>query len=458
MTLGSQVLDQSVPIAYAKFNSTPYWQGSGAQTPLSIARYLAGASILSSIASKNGSTDLWGNVKIPYIEAYETAPEQRPDEGDWYNTSASYDTFSSLVGVPTLGVENTNSTYTFNLEANYLYLGCRWNSSDSNYFASNSFNSSGPGNDDRGEVQDQNALSIRTFVFNSKLGETICNISTTYVEVVVSCNDQAIANNGSEVPSSGCTASRVRRSRLDNPQPYYTTLDSQGQDSFSLIAQLSRIFNSEDSLPTPFDNYLLSPEDVMGLRTGFEQGTSNHGNVTDRTLSNRLGQLMNTWWTILSGLSVVSGGLSSDTARIEGLPTPSPGLLGTAFTTNTTATRTAVVEVIQSHDGWVIALCFASGLLIIASLIRPFMRHFLIRGPDILLNFSSLVARNNEYIPLASSGSFMVASERARLLKNLRVRFGDVESSADVGKLVIGGLGMVGTKAPKYLRKDRLYE
>lgn len=60
------------------------------------------------------------------------------------------------------------------------------------------------------------------------------------------------------------------------------------------------------------------------------------------------------------------------------------------------------------------------------------MRHLLTCNPDILMNISSLATRNNPYVPLPNYETYLDASDRARLLRNFKVRFGDIDGTAEV--------------------------
>lgn len=51
----------------------------------------------------------------------------------------------------------------------------------------------------------------------------------------------------------------------------------------------------------------------------------------------------------------------------------------------------------------------------------------------------------------------MAASDRARLLKNVKVRFGDVDPSGGVGTLAIGSLGPPGASSIARVHKKRKY-
>lgn len=58
-----------------------------------------------------------------------------------------------------------------------------------------------------------------------------------------------------------------------------------------------------------------------------------------------------------------------------------------------------------------------------------------------MMNMSSLVMRDSPYVALPSTGSFLEASERARILKDVKIRFGDTKSASEVGRLAVGSVG-----------------
>ena len=74
-----------------------------------------------------------------------------------------------------------------------------------------------------------------------------------------------------------------------------------------------------------------------------------------------------------------------------------------------------------------------------------------------MLNISSLAMRDNPYIALPANGTFMAASDRARMLKSFKVRFGDVEETSDVGRLAIGSLEPLGVYSVASVSNRRLY-
>jgi hypothetical protein len=121
-------------------------------------------------------------------------------------------------------------------------------------------------------------------------------------------------------------------------------------------------------------------------------------------------------------------------------------------------TKTERKEVIQAHRGWVVALCLASIVLIAASLVAPFVHHFLTVGVDIVMNILSLATLDNPHIRILQTGNYLDALDRARLLRDYKVRIGEVEGAAGGGSLVMGSVGSVDGPEIARVRKWRLYE
>ena len=74
------------------------------------------------------------------------------------------------------------------------------------------------------------------------------------------------------------------------------------------------------------------------------------------------------------------------------------------------------------------------------------------------MNFSSLVVgRDNSHVRVAdNNGTFLQAGDRARVLKGVKMRFGDVSRErGQVGRL---GIGLVGDDEVRKMEKWRIYE
>lgn len=61
-------------------------------------------------------------------------------------------------------------------------------------------------------------------------------------------------------------------------------------------------------------------------------------------------------------------------------------------------------------------------------------------------------------MPLPASGTYLDAPDRCRLLRDVKIRFGDIDSKPGIGSLVIGSMDAAGTSYMARVRNDRLYE
>jgi hypothetical protein len=188
--------------------------------------------------------------------------------------------------------------------------------------------------------------------------------------------------------------------------------------------------------------------------------------------------MMNAYFACLNGFFAIIAGINNDTANFyenNQTFTMEPEALqnslwedpcystqsNDSFKTKAwwnNQTKVERKDVIVVHRGWLVALCFASIVLIVASLVAPVIHHFLTAGVDLAMNISSLATRNNPHLLLPRTGTFLDASDRARLLRNERVRFGDVSGEMEVGSLVIGSVDGDEKESVARARKGRLYE
>lgn len=84
---------------------------------------LYNAALLAPLNNKLGPRDIWGNVKIPSLEALNMTSS---DPDGWVTVPSNIDTpetYASLVGIPIAGLP-TNAASNFSLEYNYLTVKC----------------------------------------------------------------------------------------------------------------------------------------------------------------------------------------------------------------------------------------------------------------------------------------------------------------------------------------------
>jgi hypothetical protein len=486
LSFSDGIRKESVAMSYVVPTSTGYgYVGDTFLGGLGVANSIFLAALYSPVATKNSTMDLWGNVKIPLVEVYENSSPSDPE--GWFNVTSEKTIFASLMGTPVAGyVQASNVVYSFNMQTSYLHLDCPFaNSSYSTYAGpadGSSFfglgatiylnynascgtsnltcQGSGPlagmrpgctsppniySSDSKYNVSEgifpplnlDNRTPRNFTYYDQQLGtSSFCYIETTYVEVVVTCG-----------PGFACGAVRVRRSTRSHPHPAYTVLDDvggpgtpvPGGDWGLLLGGLLTVAPPfQSGLQTVLQRYLANPDDAT------DPGTSNVASPPiDRTLwAIRQGQIMNSYHDSLSDIYNLTRGRVAD-----------PQAFGNA----TTGMITTSFEVFVCHRGWVVALSVASSILIISCLAHLVVRLLLNRTPELMLNISSLATRDNPYIDTGGGGTALGASERARLFKDKKVRFGDVRPEHDIGQLAIASLGTAKTHHVEKVRKKRLY-
>jgi hypothetical protein len=444
--------------------------------------------LMASWDTRSSPRDTWGNVKIPKIESYEKM--SRPDKEGWYRTdqiSSALETYHSFVGIPIDGnmSNKTTTDYYLRLQTPYLNVQCayttgaldkwRWKPNTSSERAQGaSLWWSSPEHLNRIKTATNITLAqLKPFNF-TYVGsfDLDCDLTTTYVETEVSC-----------VAGSTCQATKVRRSQLNSLPPAWTAFDSSMHNWILFAEGFMSVLGELKTSPwalTLFERYLLNPR--LSIQNSGSEDTQDPTKITNEEYSHRFGQLLNSYSTCMNGIYALTEGINNKTSYFwddniscapplmrayDGTESLPPKLITTYNWTGdpyrksrvwpTEGTRVIRTEVIVAHKAWVILLSVSSFVLILSCLISIYLRYFVQRGPDVAVNFSSLATRHNAYVPLPSTGTYLDAATRARLLGNLKVRLGDVDGSAEVGSLALGSYGAeeAGLTA---IRKGRLYE
>jgi hypothetical protein len=448
------------------------------------------AAMMASPATKSSPLDLWGNVKIPRIERYE-GMAQMDGEG-WYDIDdGDIDTYSSFIGIPIMGINDSKFVdYITKIQSPYLSLQCSVNHTGPGQpnvedirlpgMLSNASSPRGFGDDKKDYIfwddpdfhslfpnssqKSRNEMSpetitpleiqyVPTYQFSNFT--LVCNVTQLYVEVEIRC----------PTPST-CASSRIRRSELNHPPSAWTLLDLNWQTPSLLFDGLLATSVTDTHFPQLIDRYLSNPYLIESDLYGASKTTEDKYNI-------RFGQILNAYFACLNGFHAVTIGINNDTAyfwdkeqtfakqqiTLQGYDSVIP--FETAFQTkawSSDVTKTERKDVIVAHRAWVVALCFASIVLVVASLVAPVVHYCFTVGANIAMNISSLATRNNPYMDLPQTGTYLDASNRARLLRDHKVRFGEAEGPTGVGSLVIGLIG--GAEGPRItrVRKGRLYK
>jgi hypothetical protein len=408
-------------------------------------------SLLGPPSAKNGTLDLWGNVKIPFLS------QVGQPKGDEWLTVPSSDTtaatYSSLIGMPITGLGLGNAT--FLLESTYMALNCTqpaasqpvsidYNVTWANgtfrgpnitveaifapewqlaldQFVDHIYYSGGyPGQfiNDTDITANQGTLFFQspgsvlaTPPTNGNGGYVIsyCKINQEYVESNVTCEVTKALQN--------CSVTAQRRSQLPHPPSEITSMSFPGYFS-NFVGQL---IVATGSLPrpgfsSPAEYYLQDPSAAFILSSNDDQPAT-LGSISAEQMSVRLGQLMNTFQLGSQVYSQLSGG---------------PGLRGR----NTTATVTVLQEVYVCSWSWLAVFFVATFAMLVAALSSAWwgLRTTI---PDVL-GYCSSLTRESRHLNLRGGGT-LDGMERARLLKDYQIRLGAINcEGGGIDELALG--------------------
>ncbi|CAN9174694.1 unnamed protein product [Alternaria alternata] len=459
------------------------------------------AAVLAAWATKASPVDIWGNVKIPKIEHYENTTE--PDANGWFDIkirNENLTAYSSFVGISINGTRSKTeiADYNFHLQTEYLHLTCAsvnhtevkidsielppdalnvtewdgviwWSKNDLVNRSRKAHETLEPVSFSYAIPSLYNATKFEGQIRRYEGADIIsCSVGSSYVEVEVTC-----------AMNSTCQAVKIRRSQLPQLWPMFTFMELyEGNNMIDFITGLmsSIAGGGTDSESSILNKFLMDPSLKSTSNEGDRRVAWNTTEISDEVWSDRFGQLLNSFWASIYGANTLTGGIDVTTSyfwdgNITFEPSKNdfgiPDSFGNYGWKVERSRRSKVwtsqgnkyehTEVIMAHKRWAITLSIASLVLIVFSLVPPLAHHILTNGPDIAINFSSLATRNNPHIPIPTSGSFLAASDRFRLLKDLKLRFADAESKSDVGNLVIVAQG-IGKAEYSRVRKGRLYE
>ncbi|KAK5174426.1 uncharacterized protein LTR77_001506 [Saxophila tyrrhenica] len=458
MSLGSANVTHFAPVTYMSANSSyEFWEADVSKAR-AVASAIFSASMLAPMSVKRAPVDTWGNVKIPMVERLPDAPVSVTDTR-WRDVPTGNTSYAALVGLPMTLPSGDQSAFT--IETAYWYLDCAsleksglgatilpsrsWQgfaatgtelvSNTSHELVSNTSHVrlSQSWKDDWGcsRRPNQKDVAPRLLVYTaaSLAGWTqaTCYIGTTEIEAEVTCTDKS------------CAVSRIRRAQRPHTSSGWTFLDASGCKVWTFFAQnfvqlLTGLASSEShpvpssGLPSISQGYLLNPS---APATTEETLAHAMWKLDTTVFAERFGQLMNTGWLAQIGFSA----MTDVQGEISGWVDPGNRTIRHSVTT---AHIKKSVEVVRCHEGWLVVLLLGSGLLMVVSLVPVAVRLFA-QGPKFELIVSTLV-RDNPYVAAPPGGSALDSARRARLLKDLRVKLGDVMPRREIGHLAVASL------------------
>jgi hypothetical protein len=411
---------------------------------------------------KSSSQDLFGNIKIPMLEALAT--DQTPDGDGWYDiqTQSPGDVYSSLTGLPFSkpSLDTTDRAF-FDIETSYISANCNLSLQKSNgQFIRDAVHDTQEATSDvmvltnnryLAFVLDSNHDIIRDGPLRVKMWSeafidypedfqttiAVCVLRTTYVET--------------QVYGEGTTwnVSKVRESKRQHADSNLTGLEGIFNDEFSskngkLLREsfLGLLVNATvtraDLQISPLEYFIANPDSPFSGST--REGNPVLYSVGDSKFSLRFSQLMNTLW--LDGVA--------------------PHAIASGFsTTNDTAYRVATVEgtilrtkrVVRCELTWLVALSVSS-LIMLSSGLAALCLDICRIGPDVLDTFTTIL-KDNRYASAFFGSSVDDSVLTARRLREAKVQLGDVHPEDEFGHIAIF---MPHSETPGVkLKKKRLY-
>ncbi|KAK0620072.1 hypothetical protein B0T14DRAFT_496681 [Immersiella caudata] len=459
-----------------------YWQGNMTETPvvypyLSMNNtdnvvaptsdrviYLAQANALFSAAlvgtrnSTDSPMDVWGNVKIPSLAA--VARRRQADADGWFELGSrgvNTTEYSSLIGLPVGMGEATNASTRFSLETSYWTLDCPWLGKFSDRPVKNlsevmPYNYSTTGSaimvwsDRRLSIGSEGSAEwpsrARRVGFRIDDWDSIfidCTIQTEYVETEIACQ------------KTTCGASKIRKSKQPQPSPNITTLDYEPIPSSPYFLNLLAAVPGRNARPSGLSGYIDTL--LFGVPTNRGDGL----NITianPRGYGELLAQALNTYWIANVGMEWVTGQRTGNySAGVESRQ-------GTMVRFEEAAGTTWTEEPIFTYSKAWLALLFIAVLVALgACAINVVMSSFLVRSPHLLMNFTTM-ARDSPFVKAPPGGSSLSDFDRSNMMRNARVRYGDVAAGEPVGHIAIGTIGSSRTSAGRVapLSKSRMYD
>ncbi|KAF4629940.1 hypothetical protein G7Y89_g8204 [Cudoniella acicularis] len=283
-------------------------------------------------------------------------------------------------------------------------------------------------------------LLYQDFSGVSNVTSIYCVPSQTYIESLVACSKTST--------TQSCSITSQRLSILQN-QPAAITYLSFGpviNGLTQLLPQatqkISEVDIFQNYLVNPFSNtYIQStpiPRFVSSTNTSNFSSPSNNESrlltVPLQDFSTRLSQLINTFLqgsTLNSTTYLTSSSFFPipQTSALQTNPSDLTSILATAPQTLTVpATLTRLIPFYAASLPWAAIFLLSTLFLLFSSILAAILRHYTLTR-DYLPYVSSLV-RESQFVTMPRGGVKMDGLERAREMRDLKVRMGDV---GDVG-------------------------
>jgi hypothetical protein len=445
-----------------------------AATSLAAINSLYSANLLAPLSVKSSDTDTWGNIKVPWLSGSQDTTSLADNWSALPNLTSA-DNYTSLAGLPLAGlIRQPQILQEFTSEYAYMDLACPlpayniskrspdfvkqlglvWSSNNKSVFTNDAKNTitsffldtHAPVSNKRVDnvLLDQNTTTrsdtslqtSRNILFGSldSASSTVllrnCTVDLIYADVQARCTED------------GCGAKSIRPSaKYQDRNPHLTLLES-----FILSYHFMQDFplangsiHNGDTSPTEYY--------IRGAKMPF--GTATAGLPELATLSNdlfaiRMGQLMNTYLQLSLAPLAYTGDLPGPNESIWKTSDQSISTevydetLPPFLPVSSNSTITVTTEVYKCNYLWFSLLLVSSCILLMLGSAGTALSH-LCHAPD-MMGYVSSFTYNNPYMSVPPGGESLGAMERARLLRDVKVKIGDARVDDEVGHVVFATL------------------
>ncbi|KAL2832627.1 hypothetical protein BDW59DRAFT_157448 [Aspergillus cavernicola] len=400
----------SLPLQYLdtsrSSNDTPAsnFQGSDSTEPANAVALLLATNLLAPSTIRTSSMDFWDNVKIPCYKHLSGSP----DAAGWVAVSNQTLEYSSLIGIPVMGLAQTGNV-SFTLKSTYFDLALEsFSRAAETLFVLQGSGFSVGYDADYSTTLEAIAESFRVWIMANAGGLLYFTLDQIYVESVINCSVSSLQQ-----------ACRVTAMRKIPSSPMAFNLS---QWEPNLILSILNYFNytiaSSEKGFSLAEAYIRSPEVVTGIDLS-QPFNCTIPSCKDQ-LELRFAQLFNSYFIPTVDPVAILQGSSQYTLPATG---------------NLTFFEPRPVCVV--HWAWLIIFTLSITLLAVCAL-ATIILNALTLNPDIL-GYVSTVTWHSRYMDVPDSASSLDGPERTRLLRDTVVRLGDSHSRDPVaGKLSVG--------------------
>lgn len=471
---------------------------------------LFGSSLLAPTPVKESSMDIWGNVKIPYFSS--NMSNSSGADGGWVQISENdgSPTYSSLFGIPIFGMQLGNTT--FNMESSYIRLSCtNLSTSPIPTLPNGDLQKNGLISTKSPFVTFENASIVTAWTIGYRGADVTAvkdDSASTYV-LPQACPD-CLPDSFTGLSFPAGTLAFEEFDGFDNATSVFCTPSQEYVESTIYCLKTSRIQQCEvtaqrasllphmpsqitylsfpqvalglsallpNSTPSfgrgnQLQNYLYDPMSIANIIAGGSSLTNNDGetplqNVPVDDFADRLGQIINAFifastWNSTPYITGASfNGIEADLVggnNASFIPASRADL--TAMIQNQTAAftvagaQTNASQVYLALYPWLVVFLFANFVMLLAAIIGVYYSRKTI-VPD-YLGFVSSLAKESAFIRMPDVGVNMDGMDKARLVKEMKVRLGDV-SEFEGGKSQVGRLAFARMEETSPVKKGKLY-